>query len=315
MNLVPTKYRTVAVTATDTPLGEADLRSHFLGRPAYRATRYIVVRGRAGTALVEVDKRAGSELFSEITAVRLLSGPDETAYLHSAETDVGVPTQLARVAAEHASGATCVVIQGRYEHVSFILDPAPVRLRIAEVAPPWPPKLLDQARRVLEVAEDLPPIELVPEITDLADLARERPATHYLMPCRGSGAQIEGATISFLDEVPPRADWTLIGCARSRQIYRWLYGEDVPAIEMCPHALVRRGRVSGAPDALGRSPAPGPVILTKCCLLEEGIKTEGRTVVVPWGSSLAEVRSGLAAAADLAIAADLADREVATPPP
>lgn len=308
MNLVPPKYRAVAVATVGVPLGEVALRSHFLGRPAYRATRYIVVRNGAGTALVEVDKPADGQLFSEITAMRLLAGPGETEYLHSPETDVGVPAQLARAATEDAPGAKCVVVQGRYEHVNFILDPAPLRVRMVEVAPPWPAKLLDQASRVLGLAEDLPPVELVPEIIDLADLARKRPAQHYLMPCRGSGAQIEGAQVSFLDEVPPRADWTLVGCARSRQIHRWFYGEDVPTVEMCPYALARRGQAGRAPDGPCGAAEPGPVILTKCCMLEEGIETDGRIVVVPWGASLAEVRGGLAAATELAL------RELTTPP-
>ena len=84
--------------------------------------------------------------------------------------DTGVPSQLARAARELAPGARCVVVQGRYRHVSFILDPAPVRVLVVEVVPPSPPKLLDQARRVLETAEELPPIELVAALVDLSDL-------------------------------------------------------------------------------------------------------------------------------------------------
>ena len=86
-----------------------------------------------------------------------------------------MPTQLARAAAGHAPGARCVIVRGRYGHVSFILDPAPIRVRVLEVVPPWPPKLVDQLSRVLDLAEDLPPVELVPDLVDLRDLARPRP--------------------------------------------------------------------------------------------------------------------------------------------
>ncbi|MGH3321416.1 MAG: DUF7714 family protein [Streptosporangiaceae bacterium] len=289
MNLVPSRYRAVAVTEVDVPLDEWRLRTHFRGRPAYRRTRYIVVRAGAETALVEVDKHTEGPLFSEITAVRLLARPGETAYVRSPGTDVGVPSQLARAAAEHAPGARCVVVQGRYEHVNVIVDPSPLRVHVVEVAPPGPPKLVDQASRVLDLADDLPPVELVPEVVDLADLARERPSAHYLLPCRGSGVEIEGAEVSFLDQIPQRADWTLVGCARSRAIHRWFYGENVPTVEMCPRELV--GRQDIPADA---------VVLTKCCMREEGIETDGRIVIVPWGASLAEIRDGLAAAVDLA---------------
>ena len=62
---------------------------------------------------------------------------------------------------------------GRYGHVSFIIDPAPLRITVQEVAPPYPAKLLDQARRVLALAEQLPPIELVPDVVELDDLAQD----------------------------------------------------------------------------------------------------------------------------------------------
>jgi hypothetical protein len=41
----------------------------------------------------------------------------------------------------------------------------------------------------------------------------------------------------------------------------------------------------------------GEPTLTKCCLFEEEIAVEGLQVTVPWGASLAEVKSGIAALA------------------
>jgi hypothetical protein len=280
-NRVPSRYRAVAVTGTDLPLVPDRLVEHFLGREAYRRTRYIVVRGREGVALVEVAKASEEPLFSPITAVEVLAGPAESAWLTNPEVDVGVPTQLCREALAGAPGRRCVVVQGRYEHVSFILDPEPVRLRVVEVAPPWPPKLLDQARRVLEVAEDLPPVQLEPEIVDLEELARRRPSGRYLYPCRGSGAAPEGGEVFYLDERPARRDWVLVGCERSREIHRHFYGDDPPYLELCPYRLARAG---------------GGPALTKCCQLEDRIERDGSLVRVPWGASLAEVRAGVEAA-------------------
>jgi hypothetical protein len=170
-----------------------------------------------------------------------------------------------------------VIVRGLYGHVSFILDPAPVRVRVLEVVPPWPPKLVDQLRRVLDLSEDLPPVELVPELVDLRDLAARRPASRYLFPCRaGLGAQ-DGAEIAYLDEIPAREPWTLVGCARSRAIHDWFYGDEVPQVDMCPRNLARED---------------GP-LLTKCCLLEDRVASDGDTVVVPWGASLAQIKEGL----------------------
>jgi hypothetical protein len=280
-NRMPARYREVAVARVDFPLVPDRLRAHFLGREAYRHTRYIVVNGQDGIALLEVAKASKAPLFSPVISVEVLAGPAESAELTSPETDVGVPTQLCREALAHAAGARCVIVKGRYEHVSFILDPDPIRLRIVEVAPPEPPKLLDQARRVLEVAEELPPIQLQPEIVDIVELARRRPAQRYLYPCRGSGAAPAGAEVFYLDERPARREWVLVGCERSREIHRHFYGDEPPSLEMCPHELV--------------TPGTGPV-LTKCCQLEDRIERDGPVVRVPWGATLAEVRAGIQAA-------------------
>lgn len=217
-------------------------------------------------------------MFSPITRVELLAGPDEAAFVHAADVDLGIPSQVCQAAVRDAPDARCVIVQGRYEHVSFILDPAPIRVRLAEVAPPYPPKLLDQARRVLDVAEDLPPIVLEPEIFDLVELAAAQPAERYLYPCRGSGIAPEGTEVFYLDERPPRHDWVLVGCERSRQIHRHFYGDEPPDIEICPRELV--------------TPGPEP-ILTKCCNLEEGVVQDATMTIVPWGATLGEVHAGL----------------------
>jgi len=288
-NVVPARYRTVAVASVPGSLTAEGLERHFLGREAYRHTRYVVARRGSEGALVEVTKAEDGPLFSPIVGVRILALPGACAVVDAPEIDTGIPTQLARAARELAPGARCVIVQGRYRHVSFILDPAPIRVRVVEVVPPEPPKLLDQARRVLDVAEDLPPIELVPALVDLDELARQRRAPRYLLPCRGSGIRLNGAEVRFLDERPEKEDWVLLGCARSRELHRWFYREDTEAVDLCPR------RVAGRPG--GGEVLP---VLTKCCLLEEHLEHDGTTVTVPWGASLELVRAGLGRVAAIA---------------
>jgi hypothetical protein len=277
-NLVPHRYRSVSVASVDVPLTEAALRDHFRGREAYRRTAYVVARRGGDMALLQVTKASEEPLFSTIVDVRLLAGPDEAAFVRDPKADTGIPTHLARVAGEAAAGARCVVVHGRYEHVSFILDPEPVAVRVVEVEPPRPAKLVDQVRRVLDVADELPPVDLRPEAIDLMELARTRPSERYLYPCRGSGVAPERAEVRYLDERPPRQDWVLVGCRRSLDIHRWFYGSEPPFVEMCPRELTR--------------PTDVPT-LTKCCMLEVGVEREGDLTVVPWGASLDEVREGL----------------------
>jgi hypothetical protein len=308
VNLVPSQYRNVSVADIPVPLDEPSVRGYLLGRPAYRRTRYLVARHGTASAVLEVSKESEQPLFSPITAVALVAAAEDTAFVDAPETDTAIPSQLARVAAERAPQARCVIVRGRYGHVSFIADPAPVRVTVVEVVPPRPAKLVDQLTRVLDLAEDLPPVELVPDLVDLAELAGSRPSGHYLFPCRaggsvaetlgavgpgtdgpGTGAKGPGAGVSYLDEVPGRRPWTLVGCARSRAIHDFFYGGEVDVVDMCPRALAGR-------RLAGRS---GPV-LTKCCLLEDRVSAEGDCVVVPWGATFAQVKEGL----QLALQAD-----------
>ena len=285
-NVVPGQYRKVAVASVDVPLTAQALTAHFTGREAYRHTRYVVARGDGGTAVLDVTKTGTGDLFEAITWVGVLALPEDCAFVTAPEVDTGIPSALAKAAAEHAPGVRCVVVEGRYHHISFILDPAPIRIRVGDVVPPRPPKLFDQASRVLELAEDLPPIELVPDVVDLVELAGEHPADRYLLPCRGSGFSLDRGEIAFLDERPPKRDWTLLGCERSRSIHEWFYDElPKEAVELCPRLLF---------------PADGSPLLTKCCLLEDAIADEGTTVAVPWGASLDQVKQALAGIASAA---------------
>ena len=276
---MPGAYRGVAVTSFDSELDEGSLARHFVGREAYRRTRFIVVRNSDETAIVAVQKESEEPLFSPIMALQLLVGPAECAYVEDPEVDTAVPTALARAALSQAPGKRGVVVQGRFAHVSFIIDPAPLRVTVREVVPPYPPKLLDQAQRVLGLAETLPPIELVPDVVDFDQLAQGSPATTYLLPCRGGGVSIEGATVRYLDERPAREAWLLLGCERSEQIHESFYGERAQQVDICPR----------------KRPGGGGATLAKCCLLETHNEVDAdRTVVVPWGASLALIADALA---------------------
>lgn len=288
MSRFPDRYRAVSVTDVDVPLEIEPLRELLTSRPVYRRTEYMVVRRAGRVALLDVHKAPTTTLFSAVTDVTLLARPDETVYLHRPELDTGVPSRLIE-AAQEAPEARCVVVEGRYGHISFVLDPTPLRLHVLDVAPPYPAKLVDQVERVLDTAESLPGILPVPHVVELADLLPDDASGEYLLACRGGGMEVPGASVSYLDEVPPRAAWTLLGCARSRQIHDFFYADPVTQIDTCPRNL-----------ATDVQTAPGEVLLTKCCLLEEHVETDGHTVVVPWGASFAHLRSALDTVIDLA---------------
>jgi hypothetical protein len=210
----------------------------------------------------------------EVRDARILVGPDEVTFVRDPAIDTANAGQMARAARSRVT-----VIEGKFGHVNFILDPAPLHVRVVEVVPPEPPKLLEMARTVCDYDEELPPLELEYEAVDLRALAASHPAAHYLFPCRCSGLDAGDARVDFLDAGPPEAaDWTLVGCERSRQIHVALYGREPTArVDFCP-------RRTGERD--------GPTLI-KCCLLERGLEREGSRWIVPWGASLEEVRGAL----------------------
>jgi hypothetical protein len=281
-NTITRPYRGLSVQEVDVPLTSMDLVPFLLGREVYRRTAYLALSNRGQTALVAIRKESTDPLFSPIVEARVLAGPGEVESISSPETDVGNATALAKVALRHRrAGARAYVVQGRYEHVNFIWEPAPIRIRVTEVVPPDPPKLFAMAEQVAAFDEDLPPIELVLDAVDIHQLATANPAPHYLLPCRGSGVAL-GGDVSFLDTRPAqREDWLMIGCERSLQFHHRFYGDEPPRVDICPR---RRAEEASSTTTL---------TLSKCCMIERGVEFSDTAAVVPWGSNLDEVRSAL----------------------
>lgn len=277
-NTITRPYRGLSVQEVEVPLTELDLVPFLLGREVYRRTDYLVLRNHGETALAAVRKASTEPLFSPVVEARVLAVPGQVISINSPETDVGNATALARAALAHRrDGVRAYVVQGRYEHVNFIWEPAPVRIRVTEVVPPEPPKLYAMAEQVVAYDEDLPPIDLILDAVDIRQLAAANPSPRYLLPCRGSGVDLDGE-VAFLDTRPAqRQDWLMIGCDRSLQFHRHFYGDEPPRSDICPRQ---------------RAQTSGPT-LAKCCLLERGVEVDGSTAVVPWGSNLDEIRTAL----------------------
>ena len=289
-NVTASRYRQVSVAVVDS-LDPDRLTAHFTGREAYFRTRFVVARRRDQpdrVALVELARDGSSELFSPAPAARVLAGAEECVYVRDDQADPGIASHLAAAAQRHPS-ARCVVVEGRYSHISFILNPDPIEVTVVDVVPPAPSKLADQVRRVLDSTEELPPVIVTERTIDsrnlLAEASQRSPEPEsgpqqVLVPCRGGGVDIDGAAVSYLDQRPEQTEpWTLLGCERSRQIHDWFYGAaPTEVVDWCPRRFV--------------SPATGPdgLVLSRCCLLEEGVERRGGAVWVPWGATLAEVR-------------------------
>ncbi|AEV73489.1 MULTISPECIES: DUF7714 family protein [Mycolicibacterium] len=272
-------YRGLSVQEVDIELTESGISRYLMGREVYRRTSYLVLQNSGLAALVAVRQESTVPLFSPVIELRVLALPERVAFVDSPGTDVGNATALAQAAAAHRrAGILAYVVRGCYEHINFIWDPRPIPVHVVEVVPPWPPKLFAMAQQAIAFDEDLPPIELVLDVVDISDIARQNPAPNYLLPCRGAGTEVDGG-VSYLDTRPAdRLDWLMIGCERSLEFHRHFYGNEPRRIDICPR---RRAR------------GPAELTLAKCCLIERGLELEPEAAVVPWGSNLDEVRSAL----------------------
>ena len=281
-NFICRPYRGVSVQHWTEPLEEGPVKEVLLAREAYRRTEFIVLRGNAdSTALVRIDCASREALFNPITAVEWVAGPDDCVYAVRPDVDSANATALAEVALANGTVPKVCVVEGRYQHVNFIVRACPLEIRLIDVVPPGPARLLDLACQAIAIEEDLPPVRLVPELLDVRVLTNGTPDGHYLLPCQGAGLDLPGR-VDYLDQRPPRADWTLVGCERSRQLHRWFYGDEPDRqVELCPDRLTPA--------------APGTRTLLRCCLLERGIRLEGQRAVVPWGTNLSEVQRALRA--------------------
>ena len=288
-NTITRPYRGLSVQDVDIPLIPSRIEALLRGRDIYRRTTFIVLRNGPQAALAAVRPEHPGQLFSPVAELHVLSGPATTLWINEPSADVGNASSLAATAFAHRrDGILAYVVQGRFEHVNFIWQPAPVTVAVTEVIPPHPPKLLAMAEQVVAFDEDLPPITLTLDAVDVRELMAVTPAPRYLRPCRGSGVAAS-QEVSFLDCHPPyHPDWLLIGCDRSRQFHQHFYGAVPRRVDLCPKARA--------------ASLPGARVLTKCCLLERGVQVEDTTAVVPWGANLDEVRTALRALCGLAAA-------------
>jgi hypothetical protein len=286
-NLVPLPYSRVAVQHVEMDLDEAAISTFLHDKEAWFETDYVVFRRGPDCAIVKIQKTTPTNSFCRITNVEILSRPDGTRWIDDDAVDTGNPSALAEKARASGIGVSeTLVVNGLYEHVNFIHRPQPVVIEVFDLSPPEPPRLLDMARRVL-AHRDFPAIVVKAHVQSIPALARDvlpKLMKPLLFPCGIS--QLKRTTAAFyLDERPPRRDWVLIGCARSAQIHRHVYGEDCPRIELCPKHLFG---------------ARGGLALMRCCMVEKRVELAGRVAFVPWGAELSLIEEALRALLDLA---------------
>ena len=282
--MFPSHCKEVSVRSVDFELTEDNIRGFLSGKRAYIRTRFYVFNSREAWAVASVEKTETNSVLKDIKSVRVLSLPDETAFVDDPSLEVLSASVMG--ALQRKMGARCVVVRGRSEHISFFLEEAPKTLTIFDVVPPSPSKLVGMVDSVLE--SGLPDFCVSYSVVeaDLNEIAGAVTTGSVMFPCRASGLKSVLHT-HYLDETRDLSedqlnDVTLIGCSLSARIFKAVYGREPKLLNMCPKDLVKARGISGP-------------VLVKCCRVKEGFDIDGQIAVVPWGARTSDVSAALRA--------------------
>jgi len=284
--MIPAHCADVGVKETDIPLTEEGLRRYFIGRMSYSRTKFYVLKNGEEWAVVKVAKEKRTNLFSPITEMKVLSLPDRTEFVGRPDLDVLDIGGLLRIQAEHPG--KLVIVQGRFEHVSFVDVPLPAKIGLIDVVPPEPSKLETLIGQL--VGDESEIIDLRTKKIDLSHIVQDIPPEDLIfLPCRVTDREMRdvcsGREALFLDKSPDvdgsrLSSSHLIGCSLSSRIFKELYSFEPRLHNICPRGFCESEEI-GLPT------------IARCCKVKSGVQVDGDTVFLPWGANLCEVSEAL----------------------
>ena len=277
--MLPDHCKDVSVREVGFKLTLENILANAKDKKAYTRTEFIILRRGDEHAIVRVEKQEGKDLFRPIISVEVLALPKDTAFVKDEDVDVLNLSQMARETMKHPG--RIVIVQGLFNHVSFMGPGAGVEVRVFDVVPPFPAKLSVLVEMALSAGLVDVPIVPVVETLDLNVLAQGSSSDTIMFPCRASGLEAEGR-ILYLDETPDfDGEVALIGCDLSKRIFQNIYRRRPASfVNMCPEDL---------------APKDGRKRIIKCCRVRDGFQIKGDVAIVPWGATVQEVGAALTA--------------------
>lgn len=281
--MLPSHCKVVGKLHLEGPLTEDTILDAARGQRAYKLTEYYCATNGEDWAVVSVRKGPGARLLVPVEGAEVLSLPHETVHVVDPSVDTTNPTAMYGVARRFGDDVRAVVVQGEFNHMSFVLrDGSEVCVRVLDVVPPYPSKVAALAARGLACRPV--PVVLEEETIDLRELAEGiDPGARLLFPCRASGLDLD-REVEYLDEVPDLAeddDVVLVGCNLSERIFRERYGR-------------RPGRVvTMCPLELAVQEGDGCWTLVKCCKEKGPFGVHGKVLAIPWSATKGDAAAAL----------------------
>jgi len=220
-SMIPDHCKDVSVRYVDFQLTEEEIARNVKGQKAYTRTDHLVLVNGDDVAVIRVEKASKKELFKPILEHEIISLPQNTVMLRDDSIDVLNPSHMARLADEYPGKV--VVVEGLFNHVSFVKDLKTFKLRVIDAVPPYPSKMSCLVERALASGYIDHPIVPMIENIDLNDMAKKVTTEGVIFPCRASNMSSD-KKFFFLDGTPEiDVEAQLIGCDLSARIYRSVY--------------------------------------------------------------------------------------------
>jgi hypothetical protein len=243
----------------------------------YKGTDYLILGNNDSYCVVRIGKTPRRSLFWEVTSIEPISGVKDTVFHINIDVDVLNKNSMGALLKEFP-GKT-VVVQGKFEHVSFITQEPILELTVFEVVPPEPPKMIALTKDVLKFKSFSKPIILIEKIVNIYKMLNNSDNHTILLPCHASRSEVDNE-IKYLDEFPKlnqddKDEITLAGCDLSLRIFKDVYNFEPNFINTCPARLA---------EDLAKV---GPV-LVKCCAAKKP-ERKGNLYMVPWGATYDDI--------------------------
>jgi predicted type IV restriction endonuclease len=271
----------VSVHRVDYELTPENINKQLLDSKIYKGTEYLILNNNNAWSVVRIGKTPKHSLFWLVTGVEILSLPKDTVFKVDPNVDVLNRNSMAKFA-EKYPGKT-VIVQGMYEHVSFVKDERFIELLVLDVQPPKPDKLTTMVGELLKFRSFPRPIKTEKKIIDIEQILKETKTKIVILPCQASVLKTN-KEILYLDERPEikasdKENITLIGCDLSLKIFRELYRFTPNFINICPMKFA------------SELPQAKPVLI-KCCNVKS-FECQNNLYLVPWGVTYKDLEDAL----------------------
>ena len=277
--MMPAHCKTVAFKRVGFPLTGEEIKRRLTGQKVFTRTDYFILENSGKLAVARIVKRRGIELFREVISVEVLSLPENTVLVRDPSCDVLDIHSMARKATQHPEET--VVVQGAFEHVSFIKGgKQPVRLRVIDFVPPHPSKTLRMVEDVLRSGMVQTPLLVEPFMVDVLARVEGHGSDIVMFPCEAGRLEIGGRPVLYLDKTPQIEECrtvTLVGCPLSMRIFKHVYRRAPEQfVNVCPRELAREDL------------QPGKLHIARCCDIHR-VKVEDGLALVPYGASMRDM--------------------------